>query len=61
MSSEIEGLLEGARGLADCYFRGTTIYVDAAGIRRRFVFTRKFVAGGDRFLATGSPEDEYTD
>jgi hypothetical protein len=61
MASEEEDFLAGARGMTDCYFRSTIIYADAAGLRRRFMLTRKCEPSSNRFIPTGSPEDEYTD
>jgi hypothetical protein len=49
------GLLEGS------YFRGTIIYEDDGGIRRRFGFVRVCPKGGTRFAPTGNPEDEWKD
>lgn len=47
------------------YFRGSVIYADRIGIKRRSVFTRRCDPGtfpeSDRFHRTDDPEDEYTD
>jgi hypothetical protein len=43
------------------YLRGTIIYADDAGIKRRLVFKRVQPKGQDRFRPTGNPDDEYTD
>ncbi|TAJ37061.1 MAG: hypothetical protein EPO55_19900 [Reyranella sp.] len=61
ITSAEEGLTVGARGMSDCYLRGTIIYEDGAGVRRRYVFTRVCRRGSDDFGGTGDPSHEYTD
>lgn len=43
------------------FFAGAIVYRDESGIRRRLVFTRRWVRVGGAFHPTGSPDSEYTD
>jgi len=61
ITSEEEGFTVGARGMTDCYVRGTIIYEDGAGVRRRYIFARVCRRGSDDFGATNNSDHEYTD
>jgi hypothetical protein len=47
--------------LSECCFRGTILYGDATGVRRRYAFTRRCEGRSQTFLPTGKPEDEWND
>jgi hypothetical protein len=47
--------------LSECFFRGTILYEDATGVRRRYAFTRRCEGRSQTFLPTGKPEDEWND
>jgi hypothetical protein len=47
--------------LSECFFRGTILYEDATGVRRRYAFTRRCEGTSQTFLPTRKPEDEWND